>query len=395
MTILLSEQLASFQENDYSVRTVRGLLGILPFVPNWHHSASLEAAAARMDPELASRVAARAEQLAQTPERQAALKAFELIDKGDKGIALFSGLKGVVQGVRGTGGALEMDPQQAADASLKAVGVAYAAWKLYPGTAQEKANALTTSDAGQALLAFYVAVDIVLPFADNLASGGISMVTGLIDSQAAEQAARLAPGAEAEQAVGMLRQLSGTLQNYVGKAATFAQPLSAWVQEKLPGMLGTADKLTGVMATAVDTLATYQYLGAALVAENCLQQALTEVRAEVAAEKAAAERAKQEAEEKRRQMEEAALAQAEAARKEREEEARKRAERSKQREDYSLDAPEAAASLSASPIKYTRSTDVAPSEPKPPAKGGCMGCMGVIAFFILAGSLSTVAWAAW
>ncbi|HND32559.1 MAG TPA: hypothetical protein PLA94_21335 [Myxococcota bacterium] len=284
MSSLLSEQLSSFSESDYAVRAVRGLLGVLPFVPDWRHPGSLSQAAARLDPALAERVAARADALSREPAVQAALNSFELLDKGDKGIAIFSGLKAGYQGLKGQEGALEVDPQQAADAGLKAAGIAYATWKLFPGTTQEKAQALLASESGRSLLAFYVAVDVVLPFADNVAAGGVAGMTGIIEKYSAENAARLAPiaGQEVAEAAGMLAALSGTLSGLVGQAATFAQPLSAWAQEKLPGMLGTADKITGVVATAVDTLATYRYLGAALVAEVLLQRALVEVRAEVA-----------------------------------------------------------------------------------------------------------------
>ncbi len=436
MSSLLSEQLSTFSENDYAVRAVRGLLGVLPFVPDWRHPGSLSQAAARLDPALAERVAARADELSRDAAVQAAFNSFELLDKGDKGIAIFSGLKAGYQGLKGQEGALEVDPQQAADAGLKAAGIAYAAWKLFPGTTQEKAQTLLASESGRGLLAFYVAVDVVLPFADNVAAGGVSGMTGIIEKYSAENAARLAPiaGQEVAEAAGMLAALSGTLSGLVGQAASFAQPLSAWAQEKLPGMLGTADKITGVVATAVDTLATYRYLGAALIAEVLLQRALVEVRAEVVEEKAAEarriaeEEARRQAEEaerrrkeeeaeatRRRKEEEAEAARkklaeeeaerqrkAEAERREKlEEEARQRVEEeqrrregSKQREDYSLDEPEAAATLSNSPIKYSRSADVAPQEEAPPARKGCMGCMGLILGIVLLGS-ATAAWAAW
>lgn len=425
MSSLLSEQLSSFSETDYAVRAVRGLLGVLPFVPDWRHPGALQQAAARLDPALAERVAARADELSRDAAVQAAFNSFELLDKGDKGIAIFSGLKAGYQGLKGQEGALEVDPQQAADAGLKAAGIAYAAWKLFPGTTQEKAQTLLASEAGRGLLAFYVAVDVVLPFADNIAAGGVSGMTGIIEKYSAENAARLAPiaGQEVVEAAGMLAALSGTLSGLVGQAATFAQPLSAWAQEKLPGMLGTADKLTGVVATAVDTLATYRYLGAALIAEVLLQRALVEVRAEVVEEKAAEarriaeEEARRQAEEaeRRRKEEEAESArkklaeeeaerqrQAEAERREkveaearqRIEEEQRRREASKQREDYSLEEPEAAATLGNSPIKYSRSSDVAPREEAPPARKGCMGCMGLVLGLVLLGT-ATAAWAAW
>ena len=287
MSILLSEQLTSFSENDYAVRAVRGLLGVLPFVPNWRHPGTLEEAAARLDPALTDRVVVRAERLAMEPGPQAALKTFELLDKGDKGLALFSGIRSAVQAARRVEGALETDPQQAADAGLKALGLSYAGWKLFPGeTAKDRMNAMLDTDAGKALLIFYVAVDVILPFADNVASGGLELMSGVIERYATENAQRLVPvaGSEVQEAVGMLQELAGTLRGFAGQASSFARPLSEWCREKLPGMLGKVDALGGMVATGVDALATYRYLGAAMVAEVCLRQALMEVRAEVAAE---------------------------------------------------------------------------------------------------------------
>lgn len=374
----LSDVLSAFSDTDYSVRAVRGLLSVLPFVPDWKHPGTLEQAAARLDPALAARVAAQAEVLIAEPQYQAALKAFEMMDKSDKGIALFSGLKAGVQGMRGQDGALEMDPQQAADAGLKAIGVAYAAWKLFPGSTQEKLQSMLATETGRSLLVFYVAVDVVLPFADNLASGGLDVMTGIVDRYANENIDQLASvaGAEVQEAKGMLQALSGTLHTYLGQAASFAKPLSAWAQEKLPGMLGTADKVTGVVATAIDALSTYRYMGGVLVSEVVLHRALSDVRAQVAAEAQEAERKQREAEAQRLIEEE---------RKRREEEERKA--RSKVQNDYKLGESVAAA---AGGVKYTRSAELDAQNSQVPAKKGCMGCMGLILAAIVLGTATSV-----
>lgn len=296
MAILLSEQMAVFGENDLAVRAVRGLLGVMPFVSDWQHPGKLTDLAERLEPDHAERLAARAERLAGEPGPQAALKTFDLLDKCDKSIAFYSGIKAGVQGARGQAGALETDPQQAADAGLKALGVAYAAYKLMPGeTAEERYKALLATDTGRAMLIFYVAVEVVLPFADNVASGGIDVMAQIIDRYAAENAQRLAAvaGGEVDEAMGMLAQLASTLKSFTGQAAAFARPLNDWCKEKLPGMLGKMDALGGMMATGVDALSTWRYMGAALVAEVCLAQALPILRAEIAqeAEEAARQRA--------------------------------------------------------------------------------------------------------
>lgn len=389
MTRSLTTELAAFEASDWSVTAVTGLLGVLPFAAAWRPPASLEAAAATLDPALAPRVAARAEALARAEGPQAALAAFAFLDKGDTGIAVFSGLRGAVKLAQGQEGALEMDPQQAADAGLKAVGIAWAAWKLFDGTAPERGRALLSTPTGRALLTWYVSADLVLPFADNLAAGGAEAITRVIDAGAAENAARLqaVAGPEAVEATGVLRGMIDAVQSAVSQAAAFAQPLSAWVQGHVPGVLGTADKVTGVVSTAVDTLSCYRVLGTALVAEVCVARALEEVRAEVAAEAVAAEAARLAAEAARRQEEEARLA--EAQRRIEEEKARRAA--SRQKEDYSLDEPVEAASLKNNPVRLTRGDGITPADPATPARSGCMGCGALVLGVLVLGAVATTA----
>ncbi|MES2637841.1 MAG: hypothetical protein V4850_00095 [Myxococcota bacterium] len=424
----LKDALAAHQPGDVTVRVVNGFFSVLPFAPGWRYPGTLGAAATSLDPDIATRVAERADVLAREAGPQGALAAFDFLDKGDAGIALFSGLRGAVQVARGQGAsALEMDPQQAADAGLKAAGLSYITWKLFEGSPDERVRALLGTDSGRALLTWYVATDVVLPFADNLVSGGAEIITDLIDTQAAANVARLAviAGPEMEETAGMLDRLGGTLKSYAGQAATFAAPLSAYAKDSLPGLLGTADKVTGVAATGVDALSAYRALGASLVAEVCLARALADVRVQIAAELEAAEAARRVAEaeaenarieadiERRRQEEAAAAerarlaaqaererAEAERARLEleqRKEEARlagiaaEQAMRaaSRQKEDYSLDEPEEAASLKQAPIKVTRSAELEPVSSAVPAKSGCMGCGAGLVLFVLAGAAAS------
>lgn len=362
----LQSALAAFSPSDATPRIVSGLFGILPFAPAFPHRGDLAAQAGN------ARVAEIAEKLAMEPGPQAALAAVDLIDKADAAIALFSGVRAGYKAVKGQDGALEMDPQQSADAGLKAVGIAYVAWKLY----NRDVSRITTTDAGRALLAWYVAADVVLPFADNLASGGIDAVTGVIAQQAAANAARLSvvAGADTAETLGMFLQLQAAIKSGVGQAAAFAQPMSAWLAEKTPGILGTADKVTGIAATGADALSAYRYLGAALVAEVVLEKARVIAADEAAAaDAAAAEAARVAAETTAREIAEKAAADA----------ARRSA--SAQNENYSLGAAEAAASVKNEPIKYTRTSDV------PEKAKGCFGCMGaLLVVLVVAASAATM-----
>lgn len=389
----LAPSVAEFQKGDMTVRIVGGFFGILPFVATWAPTTDLDAAALAAAtrqgcPQLADRVRARAEQIARGEGPQAALAAFDFLDKGDKGIAIFSGLRTAYKAVRGQEGALEMDPQQAADASLKALGIAWAAWKLFPGSTVEKLRGLTGTEAGRALLAWYTAADLVLPFADNIASGGTAAITSMISGQAAENAKRLAAvaGGEVEAATGMLSSMMGTFEAGLGQAAAYAEPLSAYVQGQVPSIFGTADKVTGVVATGVDALASYRLIGGSLVAEVCLAQAVTEVKAEADAEaaeaaaRAAAAAAKAKADAEAAQAAARAKVEAERAA------AEARLKASAVKDDYSLNATVAADSLKNNPVKYTRSAEIEARTAAPPAKGGCMGCGAGLVLLGVAGA---------
>jgi hypothetical protein len=354
--VKLAEAL-DWNSGDVTVRVVEGVLGFVPFAPGWTHRDPREG----LDP----RVVERAEALAAAAEPQAALRAFNLLDKADSGIAIFSGLRAGVKAARGEEGALEMDPQQAADAGVKALGVSYAAWKIHGGDPRK----LLESQAGQALLAWYVVCDLVLPFADNAASGGAELAGRLFDQHAADATALAAVAPDAAEAVGALASLRSTIGGWAAQAATLAKPVGAWLGERLPGWLGTADKVTGVVATGVDALGAYRYLGGALVAEVLLARAKGEIDAEDAAKAAAeaeAARRAAEAEQARRDAEEA--------------EAAARLARSAQQAAYDPAAAVPAASARNVAIQYTRTTDEAPV-----AKRGCLGCMSVVLLAVLVG----------
>lgn len=362
----LAEAVDGFGPDDTTVKLVRGLLSVLPFLPDWTHPGTLD--------QMCGSPAVRkvVDRLAAEPGPQSVLGTFDLLDKADRGIALFSGIKGAVDVAKGTGGSLELDPQQAADAGVKAVGLAWVTWKLYGGDPRR----LAATPAGQALLAWYAAADIVLPFADNLASGGLDLVSTVIDRYATENVDKLAAitGDESAQALTVLARLKDSLGGLVGQAAAFAQPMSRWLEARLPGFLGAADKVTGVVATGADAFNAYRYLGALVVAQELVARAKVEVAEAESARAAAEARARAEAEEKARK------------------EAEERRARSVVKDDYALDNQTAAASAANAPIKYTRSGgDLAPSSGGPPAKAGCMGCGAGLILLAVFGSAAGVA----
>ncbi len=371
MSSALTMAVAEFSPGDLCVRIPSGLFSVLPFAPAWAHPGTL------LEQAGSPRAAELAEDAAKREGATRALQVFSLLDKADAGIAIFSGLRGAMKAYKKEDGAWEVDPQQGVDAALKALGIAWAAWALYEGDAAK----LNASKAGRALLAWYVAADLVLPFADNVAEGGVGLVTGVIDRYTPDAAARLASmgGPDVAASTTALASILGTVKGLAAQGVQAAGPLNDWAKEKLPGVLGGADMISGAAATAADALSVYRYFGTALVAEVCVAEGIAKA-AEEAATKAVNDRAAAAAQA-------AALVQEESARREAE---AKHREASSQREDYSLAAAEPASSLQNAPIKYTRQSD---EKAGTPAKTGCFGCASALLAVVALGAAST-AWAA-
>lgn len=381
----LASRVDAFSASDLTVRVTSGLFSILPFAPAWKHPGTLsEQAGGERELQLA-------EEWATRDGAQRALQVFDLLDKADSGIAVFSGIRGAVKAVRGQDGAWEVDPQQGVDAALKALGTAWAAYALFEGDVGK----MSQTKAGRGILAWFAAADLVLPFADNAAEGGVALFTGTLDKYTPAAAEKLAAlgGPSVGDATGALAKIRDQVGTLAAQAVVVAGPVSDWAKSSLPGVLGIADKASGAVATVLDTFATYRYLGTALVAELAVAHAkpIAEAERVAAAAKAEAERIAAEAAAKaEREAAEAARVAAEAAKKAAAEAA---LAASAVREDYTLEKPEAAASLATTGIKVTRGADIEAASNQPVAKSGCFGCGSVF----LVGSIVSAAgaWVSW
>ena len=115
-------------------------------------------------------------------ERAMPLMAYSPIDMGDAGISVFSGLKSVFGLLSGGGSAaLETDTQQGVDAALKLLALAYFIHSVYPGDMLDKIRMFYGTPSGKALLTYYAAVEVGLPFADNALVGGGNFVSSLYE----------------------------------------------------------------------------------------------------------------------------------------------------------------------------------------------------------------------
>ena len=168
------------------------------------------------------------------------------------------------------------DPQQAVDAGLKALGLAYMIQKLFAGSITEKVNAFRELPAGQEIGLYYATAEIALPFADNLVEGGASVVERLVGKHKGDIQAKFAQFAGQEQvanAMGMLENLIKPLDEYVNKAKQYAGPVTDKIKHYLPSAMNVADSATGMAAAGVDLMPVWSFLGGRLAAEACLLRA--------------------------------------------------------------------------------------------------------------------------
>lgn len=199
-----------------------------------------------------------------------------LVDTGDRGYAVVTGVSSALKlffGSAPKAEALDTDVQQRNDAVLKAIALAYLAWKATPGSITR----FTQFPAGRALLSWYAAVEVALPFSDNAAVAGGSFFSRLIDTHGAEQMKRfsgLLGGKGSDGVPGALSALTGPIQETLASVQPHAQKIAATVNQYLPGAMTAADVSAGVLANAADVLPVYRYLGGRLAAEAVVARVL-------------------------------------------------------------------------------------------------------------------------
>lgn len=194
------------------------------------------------------------------------------VDTADKGYAIFTGVNSALKLFFSAdkSAALETDTQQRNDAVLKAFVLSYLAWKAFPGTIPQRATRFAQSPGGRALLTWYAAVDVALPFADNALLAGGNLFQNLMQKYGAEQLSRftgLLGGKGADGVQGALASLSGPIESTINQVRPYADKIATTAKEHLPGAMNAGDKLAGVLATAADVMPVYRYLGARLAAE--------------------------------------------------------------------------------------------------------------------------------
>lgn len=278
----VDETLGQFPADAITNKVLRSIYKVVPYSPNFGHYSSIDDAVRALDLTASDATIARARAIAGDSEQVADLMWMaNLLDAGDKGYAIATGLWSAVKLFRGGGmGALETDTQQRNDAVLKGLGLAYMLHKAFPGGVQAKVDGLRKTPAGQALAVYYATVEIALPFADNATLAGGQVVGNLYQKHGAAQLNKLTALAGQHDLGGTretLEAITEPVSKVVDLARGYIRPVADAAAPYLPSTQGAADgadRLAGIVANAADVLPVYRVLGARMAAEHAARQAL-------------------------------------------------------------------------------------------------------------------------
>ncbi len=274
----LDTLMTQFKPDDYTVKLCNAVFTVVPFAPKFQWYSSIADAARVANADLSGDKLQKAKALAESEPVERALWVADALDTGDKGIAIFTGVK-TAFGLffsKDKKNAFESDPQQAADAALKALGMGYMIHNLFPGTVQEKLSLFKELPAGQAMALYYAAIEVAVPFTDNVLTGGGNVLSQLMEKAGKDNTARITSlaGAEgASQAMQIFESLKGSLETIVSKVGQYTGPIAEKAKQHMPGVLDTTDKVAGAVATGADVMPVWRLLGARLAAEACAVRA--------------------------------------------------------------------------------------------------------------------------
>ncbi|MBX7058334.1 MAG: hypothetical protein K1X75_09750 [Leptospirales bacterium] len=274
----IDEQLVDFNDNDVTVRLLRTLFGVLPFAPDFRTYFNVEGAVRRLNPAADASVVQRATVIAAEEPYAQVVKTGRALDAIDSGLGVFTGIKNVYDRIKEKNQrTFEADPQQAADAAIKALSIGYMITRLFPGGPVDKVKAFLDLPAGQELALYFASVELALPFTDNLMEEGAQLIGRIIEQHRPAMEQRFSSftnASAAQEAQSVLGELTARVGQALSQVKLYVDPLAQKLQAYMPSIMNAADSVSGGIATAVDLLPAYRLLCARLAAEAAARKAL-------------------------------------------------------------------------------------------------------------------------
>lgn len=268
---LIEKNLSEFKEDDFTVKIIDTLLNLVPIGVSFQFYNQFENGLRRVKAQIIAEDIEKAKQIANRENVQSVLNFFSIIDTSDKIIAGYTGIKNVLNlfGSKNKKRTFESDPQQALDAGVKGLAIAYAIQKLYSGSIQEKISKFKETPAGVEMLVYYTLMEVALPFTDNLIEGSMNTITKLFANQNLVQNKISELGMrdilDTTEAISSLKE---TLPTYLDRVKSYVEPVANKIKAYLPIGMNIADSATGAVATGVDLLPIWTFLGTRLVIES-------------------------------------------------------------------------------------------------------------------------------
>lgn len=275
----IDDTLVQYKEDDLSVKVCRLICNTFPFSPDFEYYFNVEGAVKRLDASASAQTIEKAKELAKGDDMIRAVKVASAVDIADGGLGVFTGLKNAYDHIKKKEGirTFEADPQQAADAGIKAMTIAYLIGDLFPGSIPEKVQRFFETRAGQEMAVYFAGVEVALPFTDNLLEGAGNWINELLNQQgdaAEKKFSEFVGQGSISEVRQILSTVGQTMDNTLVQVKGYLDPFMDRIQGSLPGIMNAADSVTGGAATALDMLPIWKLLGSRVAAEACALRAI-------------------------------------------------------------------------------------------------------------------------
>lgn len=270
----VTDVLAGFGRSALTVRVSQVLFQAIPGAPEFVHYSDVTGAASRLGHTSSSASEAELEAALAGDDTRRVLWVARKLDLADATLASYSGIANAISwltGIQAGRKAFESDRQQAIDAGLKVLATAYMT-KLFPGTVRERVQALAALPAGREMLLYLCVVEIALPFLDNVVEKGWDFAQRNIADVSGETESRFGQavgGAE----LGEIRATAEEVNGFLGRTMDALRGHLVPIVTRLKGAMSITGSATGAMATALDAMPVWTFLGARLAAEACVLRA--------------------------------------------------------------------------------------------------------------------------
>lgn len=269
----VSKSLEHFQEKDLTVKVCRLLFGTIPTAPSFVYYRDLMGALRRVAPQYSGEVPASMLEEIQSEPVNRTLWVADKLDIEDATLATYTGVSNLLSWFTGgqTGRhTFSADRPQAIDAVLKICGVSYITNKLFNGSVQEKIAQLIALPAGREMVLYLCIAEIALPFSSDVVEGGWDFASKHLQGAMSEGESRFGQ-VVGEKATGDLKETLGGMNHLLSQTMTDVKAHLGSIVSKLdsamPKVFNITGSATGVMATALDALPAWRFMGARLAAE--------------------------------------------------------------------------------------------------------------------------------